>query len=109
MARAPATFSGSSNAGGFVTVREVRVSLDYSRSRGHAPAAGITYDPEAAFVQDSVSGSGLSQRSTKLRGHSGGSSDLIPHSNPSLARPALVRADRTPATPSGQPAAGSGA
>jgi hypothetical protein len=38
-------FLGSVNARGSSTSGEVRVSLDYPRSRGRTPAAGITYDP----------------------------------------------------------------
>src|SRR6266511_3546866 len=77
------SFLGSSSVGGSVTLRESGFTRLFAVT-GHAPAAGITYNPEAAFVQDNVSDNGLSLRSTKLRGHSGGSSDH-PSSNPSLA------------------------
>ena len=78
------SFLGSSHADRVVRGRSPGFTRLFAVT-GHAPAAGITYDPgcRIRYGQRRVTADRHSARH-KLRGRPGGSSDLIPHSNPSL-------------------------
>jgi len=70
------SFLGFSARRGSDDVEVIRVSLDYSRSRGVVPRPqGSHTNPGAAFVQDSVRDNGLSLRSTQASRSPGGPSD----------------------------------